>query len=192
MQRQLFTASMMAVGICALLIVASASDEPGQNDSPNDRNPPARNDRDTDRPRAGQEQGATRGKTVRASEIIGMAINNPQGESVGQIDDLVIDATGQVAYLAVTYEGRPDARNQMFAVPFQAFEVKHDANADQCTLVLNVTEQQLEQAEGFDANHWPDFSDLQFTSGIDELYGVQRHHQDHADEQHDERPGSRP
>jgi sporulation protein YlmC with PRC-barrel domain len=185
----------MALGICALLIVAGADDRPGQNDPQNNQNQaPQQNQRDNDRPQAGQGQDAE-GKTVRASELIGKPIENSQGERVGQIEDLVIEAdTGAVAYAAVTYEELPEARNQMFAVPFMAFEAKHDPNTHECTLVLDVTQQQLQRAEGFDANNWPDFSDLQFTSGIDELYGVEREDDHGQQEQQEGRPapGARP
>jgi hypothetical protein len=41
-------------------------------------------------------------------------------------------------------------------------------------LVLNVTQHQLEGAEGFDENHWPDFADRKFTDDVDKRYGIDR------------------
>lgn len=119
----------------------------------------------------------TTGDIVRASKLIGMDIQNRKGKSVGGIHDLVIDAgTGQVRYAAVTYGGLLGFGDKLFAVPYEAFRCKADPrNHDQKTLVLDVTQKQLEGAKGFDEYHWPDFADEDFASTLDKRYGVERH-----------------
>jgi sporulation protein YlmC with PRC-barrel domain len=107
----------------------------------------------------------TSGAVVRASQIIGANIQTPAGEGVGEVNDLVLDATnGQIRYAAVTYGGFLGVGNKLFAVPWQAFECQHDPDdPDEYHVVLDVTEQQLEGAQGFDQDHWPNFADRQFT-----------------------------
>jgi sporulation protein YlmC with PRC-barrel domain len=79
----------------------------------------------------------TRGATIRASQLQGMNIQNSNGDSVGEINDLVIDSSGKVRYVAVTYGGVLGVGSKMFAVPFEAFKVRqnpddpNDARRDQ-------------------------------------------------------------
>ncbi len=131
---------------------------------------------DTSRARAGAMDGKTRGANIRASKLMGMNIQNSAGESVGAINDVVLDAnTGKVRYAAVTYGGFLGIGNKMFAVPFEAFQCKVDPNDKQNhVLVLNVTQQSLEGAMGFDEDHWPDFADKKMTMELDKRYGIDR------------------
>ncbi|MFG0262396.1 MAG: PRC-barrel domain-containing protein [Novipirellula sp. JB048] len=128
---------------------------------------------------AGKLDAKTSGTNIRASQLIGMNIQNDRGESVGEIEDLVIDsASGRVRYAAVTYGGIIGIGNKLFAVPFAAFQFKPDPedpdDADDYVLVLNVTQQQLEGAEGFDEDHWPNMADKNFARELDQRYGVER------------------
>jgi len=118
----------------------------------------------------------TSGSNVRASQLIGANIQNDNGESVGEINDLVIDGnTGRVRYAAVTYGGFLGMGSKLFAVPFDAFHVKSKpANSNDYVLVLNVTKDQLKGAEGFDKDKWPDFADRNFTRELERRYNVDR------------------
>jgi sporulation protein YlmC with PRC-barrel domain len=118
----------------------------------------------------------TSGANIRASQLIGMNIENRNGEGVGEINDLVIDGnTGKVRYAAVTYGGFLGVGDKMFAVPFEAFKVRRQAgDADDYVLSLDVTQEQLEGAVGFDQESWPNFADRNFTSELDRRYGIDR------------------
>jgi sporulation protein YlmC with PRC-barrel domain len=118
----------------------------------------------------------TSGSTIRASQLMGMNIENSQGEGVGEVNDLVIDGnSGQVRYVAVTYGGFLGVGDKLFAVPFEAFKVRQQAgDADDYVLTLNVTQQQLEGAQGFDQESWPNFADRNFTQELDRRYGIDR------------------
>ncbi|TWT30273.1 PRC-barrel domain protein [Posidoniimonas corsicana] len=125
----------------------------------------------------------TAGHSIRASKLIGMAIENPAEEGVGEVSDIVLDArTGKIQYVAVTYGGFLGVGNKMFAVPYQAFRVKQDPDdpndLDDRVLVLDVTQEKLEGAEGFDENHWPDTTDPTFTTRMNKRYGVMEDHMD--------------
>ena len=83
--------------------------------------------------------------------------------------------SGKIRYAAVTYGGFLGVGDKMFAVPWEAFSCKSEADdPDNYFLVLNVTESQLEGAKGFDQDNWPDFADTKFTGEIDQRYGVDR------------------
>jgi sporulation protein YlmC with PRC-barrel domain len=121
------------------------------------------------------------GMELRASKMIGMTISNPSGKNVGKVSDLVLDAeTGKIRYAAVTYGGFLGIGDKLFAVPYEAFVCKADPNDPKTrSLVLDVTQKQLEGTEGFDENNWPDFADQKFLSDLDTRYNVKRTHEAH-------------
>jgi sporulation protein YlmC with PRC-barrel domain len=120
----------------------------------------------------------TRGATIRASQLIGQNLKNSKGDNVGEIKDLVIDASGKIRYAAVTYGGFLGLGSKLFAVPFEAFQVRHDPNdrnvRNDYVLTLDVTKNQLDGAQGFDNDRWPDFADTKFTQELDRRYNVNR------------------
>jgi hypothetical protein len=124
----------------------------------------------------------TRSGTVRASQLIGANLQNSNGDSVGEINDLVLDQSGKVRYAAVTYGGFLGVGSKMFAVPFEAFKVKmdpddadeNDADDIDYVLTLDVTKDQLDGAQGFESDKWPDFADNKFTQELDRRYKVTR------------------
>ncbi|MDA8746559.1 PRC-barrel domain-containing protein [Rubripirellula amarantea] len=132
---------------------------------------------------AGRLDSKTSGTNIRVSQLIGYNIQNSRGESVGEINDIVLDSkTGKVRYAAVTYGGFLGVGNKMFAVPFEAFRVQadpdevgdDDIDSDDYVLVLDVTQQQLEGQQGFDEDSWPNMADSQWAADLDKRYGVKR------------------
>lgn len=133
----------------------------------------------------GKLDSKTRGANIRVSQLMGYNIQNSQGESVGEIKDIVLDTkSGKVKYAAVTYGGFLGVGNKMFAVPFDAFQVKLDKDevdgddfgheADDYVLILDVTQKQLEGQQGFDEDNWPNMADRQWARDLDKRYGVNR------------------
>jgi sporulation protein YlmC with PRC-barrel domain len=118
----------------------------------------------------------TTGALVRASQLMGTDIENSRGDNVGEIEDLVLDGnSGQIRYVAVTYGGFLGVGDKMFAVPFEAFRVRQqEDDADEFVLTLDVTQQQLDGAQGFDQENWPNFADRNFTRELDRRYGIDR------------------
>lgn len=100
---------------------------------------------------------------VSASKIIGEAVVNREGEKIGKIDELVIDANaGHLAYAVLAFGGK------LFAMPWKAFEFSNTENK----LVLHVDKKKLEGAPGFDKNDkWPDFADRTWGGDIHKHYG---------------------
>jgi len=125
---------------------------------------------------AGKLDSKTSGSNIRFSQLIGANLQNDAGDSVGEINDLVLDSrTGRVRYAAVTYGGFLGLGDKLFAVPFEAIKTKADRqDAGEYVLVLNVTQAQLEGAQGFDQDNWPNMADKNFAMELDRRYGVDR------------------
>ncbi len=119
----------------------------------------------------------TGGPGIRASKLMGMKIQNSQKESVGQIKDIVVNPmSARIEYVAVTYGGFLGLGDKMFAVPMQAIKVQQDPdNRDRVILVLDVTKEQMNGAQGFDEANWPNFSDANFAGEIRRRYKVEDH-----------------
>ncbi len=114
------------------------------------------------------EQSVTMYGVVPASRIIGEAVVNRQGESVGKIHELLIDAKrNRVAYAVLSFGGFMGVGNKLFAMPWEAFEFSATENK----LILNVEKDKLEAAPGFEkGDKWPDFSDTVWGESIYNYY----------------------
>jgi sporulation protein YlmC with PRC-barrel domain len=108
----------------------------------------------------------------RASKIIGFDVENPQGQDLGKIEDIVIDpADGRIAYAVLSFGGFLGLGEKYFAIPWSALAPK---TGDNNTYVLNVDKEKLKNAPGFDRNNWPDMANPNWATDIDRYYGVER------------------
>ena len=105
---------------------------------------------------------------VPASEIIGEAVSNLQGENVGKIHELVIDAgKNRVVYAVLSFGGFMGMGNKLFAIPWEAFEFSETEKK----LILNVDKEKLEAAPGFEkGDKWPDFKNTLWGESIYNYY----------------------
>jgi len=117
----------------------------------------------------------TTGPGLRVSKLIGMKIQNSRKENVGQIKDIVVDpASTRIQYVAVTYGGFLGLGDKLFAVPIRAIEVQQDPDSrDRVVLVLDVTKEQMNGAQGFDEANWPNFADKTFSTEIYRRYKLE-------------------
>jgi len=99
----------------------------------------------------------------KASDLIGWDIHNRAGQSIGEVKDLALDMQqGQVRYAVLSFGGLLGVGDKFFAVPLSNF----GRGQDPASLVLDVNKQLLEQAQGFDKDHWPAHATLML-SGAD-------------------------
>lgn len=77
---------------------------------------------------------------------------NPQGESLGDIKDFMIDTeNGRVVYAVLSFGGLWGMGDKLFALPMDALRV--DTNKER--FVTDIRKDQLENAPGFDKDNWP-------------------------------------
>jgi sporulation protein YlmC with PRC-barrel domain len=100
---------------------------------------------------------------VAVSRIVGTDVHNQQGERLGQIEDLTLQRDGSINYAVISYGGFLGMGGNQIAVPWDRLQV----NAQQERIVLNVTQQQLEQAPRFEHRdgRWPTRVDWPFGAG---------------------------
>lgn len=97
----------------------------------------------------------------RASELIGKNVRGASGvDDIGSIDDLMIGHDGRVKYAAVSFGGFLGIGDKLFAVPFEAIELVKNENESYAR--IDVTEQRLENMEGFNQDNWPKHANKEF------------------------------
>jgi sporulation protein YlmC with PRC-barrel domain len=112
---------------------------------------------------------------LRAYDMLGMNVRNAKGESLGEVKDLMVDLEhpAHVRYAAVSYGGLLGVGNKLFAVPWNAMKLRHDAdNAKRVFLELDVDQASLKNAPGFDKDSWPDFADAHWADSVHKHYRV--------------------
>lgn len=104
-----------------------------------------------------------------ASSVIGDGVVNRAGESLGKIEELMIDLEkGNVAYAVLSFGGFLGMGDKHFAVPFEA--LKLDASREHFT--LDVDKEKLKLAPGFDKSNPPKASDRTWGAEVYKYYGI--------------------
>lgn len=134
---------------------------PGASGSSADRSKP------TPTARTGEAAAQDQPHAMRASKIIGENVIDAQGDKLGEIEDLVIDANGQaVRYAVLSHGGVLGVGEKRFAYPVSLLKTK-DGSDD---LVLNVSKEKLEKAPGMESGKSP--FDNDYAAEVDRYYGT--------------------
>ncbi|WP_269849980.1 PRC-barrel domain-containing protein [Methanosarcina horonobensis] len=87
-----------------------------------------------------------------AGTIKGDKVINTAGEDLGKIEELMIDIQdGRVGYAVLSFGGFLGMGDKLFAIPWQALNLRVHDHA----FVLDIPKETLENAKGFDKDHWP-------------------------------------
>jgi sporulation protein YlmC with PRC-barrel domain len=109
-------------------------------------------------------------KVSRADKVIGTNVKNPQGETLGEIDNLMIDLEGgRVAFAVLSSGGVLGLGGKLVAVPWHALVLKPGER----TFILNMDKEKLQNAPSFEKNSWPELTDRQWLSEVYTYYGNQ-------------------
>ncbi len=110
-----------------------------------------------------------------ASSINGTEVVNLQGESLGDIKDIVIDTnSGRINYAVLSFGGFLGIGDKYFAMPWEAFTI----NQEDEKFMLNVDKEKLEDAPGFDKDNWPTNSNHDYLTSVYKHYGYQPYWQE--------------
>lgn len=102
-----------------------------------------------------------------SSSITGTDVKNLAGENLGNIKDLMIDTdSGEVKYAVLSFGGFLGLGDKYFAVPWKSFSIDRKSE----DFVLNVSEDRLKDAPGFDKDNWPNFANPYFDT-VSKYYG---------------------
>jgi sporulation protein YlmC with PRC-barrel domain len=92
-------------------------------------------------------------KYLTATTIIGDKVLNGSSETLGQVKDVMLNIhDGKIEYVVIEYGGFLGIGEKFFAVPFKALTLDTSKHA----FILHQKKEVLENAPGFDKNHWPE------------------------------------
>jgi sporulation protein YlmC with PRC-barrel domain len=111
-----------------------------------------------------------------ASDLRSRSIENPEGEKVATMHELVIDpSVGRIAYAVLSVGGNAGAGERMIAVPWEALQsMPGKSNPLIERLTLATTREQLEQAPEFVATTegWSKAAGHDFVQSVYEHYSL--------------------
>ena len=102
-------------------------------------------------------------------KIIGSKVINVKGETLGKIENLVVDIdTGRIVYAVLESGGFLGIGDKLFPVPWESLA----ALPSEGIFFLNQSKEQMEKAPAFDKNNLPNMGDMQWGEGILKHYGA--------------------
>lgn len=107
---------------------------------------------------------------VKAKEdVCGKSVKNKAGADLGKIKELVIDKlSGHVAYVVLDSGSFLGLGGKYFALPWEIFHYNNDKDC----FCVDINEERLKQAPGFDKDHWPDTADRTWQRTLYLYYGT--------------------
>ena len=100
---------------------------------------------------------------IYGSKLIDREVKNMAGETLGRLEELVLDVEDGCLVYAVVRFGRGMAKaGKLFAVPWRAMQLAKD----EATLLLDIEKASAENAPSFDKNSWPNMADRRWGRSI--------------------------
>ena len=111
----------------------------------------------------------TPAQRLTATSVIGDKVENPQGDNLGKIDNLMVDLRdGRVEYAVLETGAFLGMGGKLFAIPFS--ELTLDPVKE--VFILNRSKEYLEKVPGFDKSHWPDTNAHSYFNDVNTYWGT--------------------
>lgn len=95
-------------------------------------------------------------RTLPVSSLLGSRVVNLQGEDLGDVTEVMLDAeSGSVAYAVLRVTHLLGMREHLFALPWPSIHPDLEAGR----VVVDLSKERLQHSKGFDRSHWPDHGD---------------------------------
>jgi sporulation protein YlmC with PRC-barrel domain len=104
-----------------------------------------------------------------AATLTGDSVVNAAGEDLGKIEAIMLDVTsGRIAYAVLSFGGFLGMGKKLFALPWGALTL----DAVERRFILDASKEKLENAEGFDKDHWPSMAEPGWATRLYSYYNV--------------------
>ena len=104
-----------------------------------------------------------------ADTLIGDHVHNLQNEHLGEIKEIMLDMrSGKIAYAVMASGGVFTLGERLFAVPWEALTL----DTVNKRFTLNIDKDRIENAPGFDTEHWPNMANQAWVTEIHNYYGT--------------------
>ncbi len=113
------------------------------------------------------DRGGSPRRILSANTLRGTQVRNSEGDDLGKIEEIMLDQpSGKVAYAVLSFGGFMGMGDKLFAIPWKAISLDQENKQ----AILDVQPDVLDNAPGFDKDHWPDFADPQWGESIHSHY----------------------
>jgi len=104
-----------------------------------------------------------------ADTLIGDSVVNANDEDLGKVEAIMLDVqSGRIAYAVLSFGGFLGMGSKLFAIPWSALTL----DTEEKRFILNVPKDKLENAPGFDKDHWPSMADPSWARDLHSHYDV--------------------
>ena len=104
-----------------------------------------------------------------AATLKGDNVVNLAGESIGSLEHIMLDVqSGRIAYAVLSFGGIFGIGAKLFAIPWSILTM----DAEEKRFVLDIDKERLENAPGFDKDHWPSMADSSWATRVHAYYNV--------------------
>ena len=106
-------------------------------------------------------------RVMAAAALKGDDVLNTAGDKLGTLDEIILDVpSGRIAYAVLSTGGFLGIGDKLFAIPWRALTRDPE---NEC-FILDVSKERLEQAPGFDKDHWPTMADETWAREVHTYY----------------------
>jgi sporulation protein YlmC with PRC-barrel domain len=100
-------------------------------------------------------------RTYKDTDLVGLNVQNQQGETLGKINNMAVDPQmGRIPFAVIQYGGFFGFGGKYVAVPLSAMDLRTDENGRPKMFVLNASKDQFAKAPSFEGNAWPDMKQV--------------------------------
>lgn len=106
---------------------------------------------------------------IAAGKVQGAYVFNPQGDRIGEINDVMLDKrSGRVAYAIMSFGGFLGMGNSYYPLPWSL--LKYDTNLG--GYVVEIDQRQLEDAPSYPVGTEPAWGDPEYEGKLSDFYGL--------------------
>lgn len=107
-------------------------------------------------------------RLMTADTLTGDKVTNRNDEDLGTLKEIMLDVVrGRIAYAVLATGGFMGIAEKLFAIPWSALTL----DTERKCFILDVDKSVLENAPGFDKDHWPESPDMAWHNQIHQHYG---------------------
>ncbi|KAE8755162.1 PRC-barrel domain containing protein [Paraburkholderia madseniana] len=107
-----------------------------------------------------------------AATLDGNKVLSSDGKDIGEIKDIMLDVgSGRIAYAVLPSGGFLGIGDKLLAIPWRALTL----DTQQKCFVLSMTAEHVENAPGFDKDHWPSMANQTLATSMHQYYGSEPH-----------------
>ena len=121
----------------------------------------------------------TTGGIMDSAKIVGCKVENPKGENLGKIENLMLDLSeGRILYAVLSFGGFLGMGDKLFPVPVDALQWRVDSKGGLDRCLVDIDKETLKSAPGYKKDELPSTADRTFASKVYTHYGFSPYWED--------------